>query len=118
MIQEKLFKFATRIPVFMYLTDYREQTLHDVITQLETKLFTRVTGLTLKDFELLVSIGVFNGNVMNAAIFAFKRYEDASLTYTGIDKHEGEQVGGWDTVVTKEEADMILDRNFKSRKKK
>lgn len=26
-IQEKLIKFATRIPVFMYLTDFREQTL-------------------------------------------------------------------------------------------
>ena len=26
-IQEKLIKFATRIPVFMYLTDYRERTL-------------------------------------------------------------------------------------------
>ena len=115
MIQEKLIKFATRIPVFMYLTDYREQTLHDVITQLETQLFTRVTGLTLADFELLVSIGVFNGNVMNSAIFAFKRYEDASLTYTGLDKHEGEQIGGWDTVVSREEAEILLNRNFKGK---
>ena len=24
-IQEKLIKFATRVPVFMYLTDYRER---------------------------------------------------------------------------------------------
>lgn len=104
MIQEKLIKFATRIPVFMYLTDYREQTLHDVITQLETQLFTRVTGLTLADFELLVSIGVFNGNVMNSAIFAFKRYEDASLSYTGINKHAGELVGGWDISLSRSEA--------------
>ena len=28
-IQEKLIKFATRIPVFMYLTDYRERSLKD-----------------------------------------------------------------------------------------
>lgn len=34
-IQEKLIKFATRIPIFMYLTDYRERSLRDVITQLE-----------------------------------------------------------------------------------
>ena len=101
----------------MYLTDYREQTLYDVITQLERLLFTRVTGLTLPDFELLVSIGVFNGNVMNSAIFAFKRYEDASLTYTGIDRHEGEQIGGWDTVLSKEEVEMLQERNFKARKK-
>ena len=117
-IQKQLIKLATRIPVFMYLTDFREQTLHDVITQLENRLFTKVTGLSLKDFELLVSLGVFNGNHMNSAIFAFKRYEDASLTYTGIDTHEGEMVGGWDTVVTKEEAERILERNFKTQRKK
>ena len=45
-IQEKLMKFATRIPIFMYLTDYREYSLKDVILQLEPKLFERVTGLT------------------------------------------------------------------------
>lgn len=116
MVQEKLIKFATRIPVFMYLTDYREQTLHDVITQLETQLFTRVTGLTLKDFELLVSIGVFNGNVMNSAIFAFKRYEDASLSYTGINRHNNEAVGGWDTILSHDEMESLLERNFKSNK--
>mgnify|MGYP006991677769 CR=1 FL=1 len=102
-IQEKLIKFATRIPVFMYLTDYREQCLKDVITQLEPALFKKVTGLAVEDFDLLVSIGVFNGAIMNDAIFKFKRYEDASLTYVGIDKHEGEKVGGFDTVLTQQE---------------
>lgn len=38
-IQEKLIKFATRIPIFMYLSDYREYSLKDVITQLEPRLF-------------------------------------------------------------------------------
>jgi hypothetical protein len=42
-IQEKLIKFATRVPVFMYLTDYRERSLRDVITQLEPGLFKKVT---------------------------------------------------------------------------
>ncbi|HAV14121.1 MAG TPA: restriction endonuclease [Opitutae bacterium] len=102
-VQEKLIKFATRIPVFMYLTDYRERSLKDVITQLEPGLFKKVTGLTVKDFELLVSLGVFNGPLMNDAVFKFKRYEDASLSYTGIDKHEGEDIGGFDTVVSAEE---------------
>ena len=98
-IQDKLIKFATRIPVFMYLTDYRERSLKDVITQLEPGLFKKVTGLTVKDFELLVSLGVFNSALMNDAVYKFKRYEDASLTYTGINKHEGEDVGLYDTVV-------------------
>ena len=100
-IQEKLIKFATRIPVFMYLTDYRERSLKDVITQLEPGLFRKVTGLTLKDFELLVSLGVFNSALMNDAIYKFKRYEDASLEYIGINKHEDENVGLFDTVLSR-----------------
>jgi len=102
-IQEKLIKFATRIPVFMYLTDYRERSLKDVITQLEPGLFKKVTGLTVKDFELLVSLGVFNSGLMNDAVFKFKRYEDASLNYVGINKHEGEDIGGYDTVSTQKD---------------
>ncbi|MBR5457434.1 MAG: GIY-YIG nuclease family protein [Kiritimatiellae bacterium] len=102
-IQEKLIKFATRVPVFMYLTDCRERSLKDVITQFEPGLFKKVTGLNVKDFELLCSLGVFNASLMNDAIFKFKRYEDASLAYTGIDKHEGKDVGGWDSVIKREE---------------
>lgn len=106
-IQEKLIKFATRIPVFMYLTDFREQTLRDVITKLEPELFRKVTGLYVKDFELLVSLGVFNDSLMNDAIYKFRRYEEDSLEYTGINKHSGEKVGGWTTSMKKEEIDAI-----------
>lgn len=102
-IQQKLIKFATRIPVFMYLTDYREKTLRDVITQLEPRLFKKVTGLSVKDFELLMSLNIFNNTLMNDAVYKFKRYEDASLEYTGVNKHAGEDVGGFDTVISKEE---------------
>ena len=88
----------------MYLTDYRERTLKDVITQLEPGLFKKVSGLDVKDFELLVSLGVFNGPLMNDAIFKFKRYEDSSLVYTGINRHGSEvSVGLFDTTITVEE---------------
>lgn len=107
-IQEKLIKFATRVPIFMYLTDYRERSLKDVITQLEPGLFKKVTGLDVKDFTLLCELNVFNASLMNDAIFKFKRYEDASLSYTGIDKHEGEYVGGWDTVVKRKEYETLF----------
>ena len=110
-IQDKLIKFATRIPVFMYLTDYREKCLRDVITQLEPGLFKKVTGLNVKDFELLVSLGVFNSSLMNDAVYKFKRYEDASLIYTGINKHEGEDIGGWDTVISHHEFQEIFVNN-------
>jgi hypothetical protein len=103
LVQEKLIKFATRIPAFMYLTDFRENTLQDVITKLEPDLFLAVTGLTVKDFHLLVRLKVFNTEQMNQAVFAFRRYEDASLRYTGIESHEGlTHYGLYDTVVAKD----------------
>jgi hypothetical protein len=103
LVQEKLIKFATRIPAFMYLTDFRENTLQDVITKLEPDLFLTVTGLTVQDFHLLVSLKVFNTEQMNQAVFAFRRYEDASLRYTGIDSHEGlTHYGLYDTVTARE----------------
>ena len=107
-IQEKLIKFATRIPIFMYLTDYRERSLKDVITQLEPGLFKKVTGLDVNDFNLLCSIGVFNASLMNDAIFKFKRYEDSSLSYTGIEKSVKDDVGGWDTVIRREEYEKLF----------
>ena len=103
MVQEKLIKFATRIPAFMYLTDFRENTLQDVITKLEPDLFKTVTGLTVNDFHLLVRLKVFNTEHMNGAVFAFRRYENASLRYTGIESHEGlTHYGLYDTVVARE----------------
>lgn len=103
LVQEKLIKFATRIPAFMYLTDFRENTLQDVITKLEPDLFLTVTGLTVRDFHLLVQLKVFNTEQMNQAVFAFRRYEDASLRYTGIESHKGlSHYGLFDTVVAVE----------------
>ena len=100
LVQEKLIKFATRIPAFMYLTDFRENTLQDVITKLEPELFLAVTGLTVADFHLLVRLNVFNTYRMNEAVFAFRRYEDASLRYTGIESYEElTHYGLYDTVV-------------------
>jgi len=103
LVQEKLIKFAARIPAFMYLTDFRENTLKDVITKIEPALFETVTGLTVSDFHLLVRLKVFNTEQMNQAVFAFRRYEDASLCYTGIESHEGlRHYGLYDTVVARD----------------
>lgn len=107
-IQEKLIKFATRIPAFMYLTDFRENTLQDVITKLEPDLFKTVTGLSVEDFHLLVSLKVFNTEHMNQAVFAFRRYEDASLSYTGIESHEDlTRYGLYDTVVARDAIEVV-----------
>lgn len=102
-VQEKLKKFAARIPAFMYLTDFRENTLHDVITRIEPDLFATVTGLSIDDFHLLVGLKVFNTEKMNQAVFAFRRYEDASLRYTGIETHPNlANYGLYDKIVAKE----------------
>ena len=111
-IQEKLVKFATRIPAFMYLTDFRENTLQDVITKIEPDLFKMVTGLSVEDFNLLVSLNIFNSAHMNQAVFAFRRYEDGSLSYTGIDSHSDlRRVGLFDTAVAIESIEKVGSGN-------
>lgn len=107
-IQEKLIKFATRVPIFMYLTDEREKCLKDVITEISPQLFKKVTGLNVKDFEMLCTMGLFNSNLMNQAIYQFKRYEDSSLVYTGIDAHNEDEIGGWDTSIRREEYNRLF----------
>lgn len=98
-LREKLLKFVSRVPVFMYLTDYREETLKDVITQLERPLFTKVTGLQIQDFEKMCEIGVFNSQALNSAIFSFKRFEMGSLNYAGGGT-ELETIGLFDTTIS------------------
>ncbi len=106
-IEKKLRKFVTRIPIFMYLSDYREKALVDVIKNLETSLFTQVTGLTLEDFNVLVDVGVFSSAQMNSCIWQFRAYEEESLDYLhvreGLDK-ESPLIGGWDASVEKKDA--------------
>ena len=78
--------------------------LSPTLLSVRTAATTECTGLDVKDFELLVSLNVFNEALMNDAVYKFKRYEDSSLSYAGIDRHEGEhKVGGYSTVITQEE---------------
>lgn len=102
-LRENLLKFITRIPVFMYLTDEREVGLKDVIENIEPALFTRVTGLSIDNFKTLCELNVFHSGNLNSAIFAFKNYEEGSLSYAGNSKAT-ETIGGWDTTLPREEA--------------
>jgi hypothetical protein len=101
-LREKLLKFVQAVPVFMYLTDHREEALIDVIESLDTQLFERVTGLTLGDFHKLADVGVFNPLHMNEAIWQFRLFERASLYYLGTppdhDRRD-RRVGLWDRTV-------------------
>lgn len=108
LLREKLLKFVTRVPVFMYLTDYREEALKDVIMNIEPELFTKVTGLSVSDFEKLCELGVFNAQAMNSAIFAFKRFEEASLTYAG-GAELSEYAGGWDQTIRRSDIPLVIE---------
>ena len=110
-LREKLLKFVSRIPVFMYLTDYREQALIDVIRNIEPELFTKVTGFTVHEFDQMCEVGVFKQTEINAAIAQFRRFEDSSLEYAGgRAAHDGdENIGLFDTVVTRNQADEIIE---------
>jgi hypothetical protein len=44
-----------------------------------------------------------------ASDYKFKRYEDASLAYTGINRHEGEDIGLYDTVLTGQDAHRVFE---------
>lgn len=98
-IREKLLIFAARIPIFMYLTDHREEAVKDVIQSLDTKLFTRTTGLTLDDFNSLLDAGLFNKRLMNDSVYDFKKFEDNSFEYLGESTHSDDYIGLWDTKV-------------------
>lgn len=93
-IKKRLQRFLTRIPAFMYLTDDRERTIHDIICQIEPDLFEKVTGLTLSDFAELVDLKVFNDSKMNDAVWKFRTFEEPSLRY-GEDVVAPETLGGW-----------------------
>lgn len=82
-LQENLLLFTARIPVFMYLTDEREETLNDIITGLRPGLFEQVTNLRVEDFALLRDLGVLVASEMEAAVFQFRRAEIPSLDYLG-----------------------------------
>jgi hypothetical protein len=69
-----------------------------------------VTGLDVADFDLLVSLNVFDSALMNDAVFKFKQYEDSSLSYTGIDTHHADtKVGGYDTVINKDDLVFVSE---------
>jgi len=106
-IQDKIKIFATRIPVFMYLTKEREETLKDVITKIEPDLFKKVVSLTVEDFEYLASKGIFNTSEMDSAIFAFKRIEHASLHYSRFTKYKPKEIGLFDTKISIKEFNKL-----------
>ncbi len=78
-IREKLKKVSAKVLIFMYLTDFREERLMDVVETLDTDLFLRSTGLSLEGFRKLNKVGVFNESQMNDAIQKYRYFERKSI---------------------------------------
>ena len=55
---------------------------------------------------------MFNKGHVNEAVYQFRRFEDSSLNYVGGHDEVGDMlalIGGFDAVVTREEADEIIE---------
>lgn len=75
-------------------------------------MLKKVTGLSVKDFELLVSLGVFNDALMNDVVYKFRRYKDASLSYAGIERHAYDaKVGLFDTSLSQADYEDLKQRD-------
>lgn len=105
-LRKQLQNFITRIPAFMYLTNDREATIRDIVTQRETAMFERVTQLTLEQFRQLVDAGVFDDGKMNDAVWKFREFESPSLDYTAAGPQD-QLLGGWTLVRDERLADLI-----------
>lgn len=99
-ILEKLLKFISNLPIFMYLTDYIEIAIKDLIYDIEPQLFKKATGLTKHDFKILENLGLFNTARLNDGITSFRSYESYSLEYSGIARDRPTEIGLFDTTQT------------------
>lgn len=89
----------------MYLSDYREKSLKELIECYEKELFEQVTCLSVNDFNELQSIGIFKSDIMNDIIFQFKMLEDYSLDYIIndsilTDARNSSEIGLFDTSIS------------------
>lgn len=80
-LRKKLRSLITRVPIFMYATDHSEAELRHLVGSKDGALFERFTGFSLASFGKLTEHGVFPAANIEAAIMAFKRYEQESLQY-------------------------------------
>lgn len=104
-LREKLLKLISRIPVFMYITDCRERDLIDVIKNVEPVLFTKVTGLSVNDFDMICKSDILDRDHINSTIIQFHVLERNSINYLNLKSFKSSNmVGGFDKVVSIDEA--------------
>lgn len=75
-IHDKLLKLSSTLPRFAYLSEYREESIYDIITCYEKNLFEKVCGISSDKMKILIDNNVFNMSRINECIFQFRRFED------------------------------------------
>jgi hypothetical protein len=115
-LRDNLIKFASRVPIFMYLTQHREAALKDVIESLDTDLFVKVTGLSKENFKEMCELGLFNPQLMDEAVLAFRRFEESSLVYLDTSLSSVFKVAGW--VSNSEQVEARAQNKYKNYSKK
>lgn len=98
-VMKKLEQFLEFLPTFIFLTDYWDEPIITVITEREPELFETVTKMTAEEFEHLVQIGVFNQRLMDDVVFKYKILVDGSLSYEGVRKDPGGEIGLFNSVI-------------------
>ena len=83
-VEERLLFLSSRINAFMYLSEIVEKNLTDVLDTDEEELFRTVMELAPSDMDALVVAGLFNEQAMRFAIHQFRRADEASFSYTGL----------------------------------
>ena len=83
-LEDRLTFLAQRINAYMYLSDIVEKNVKDVLDTEEDELFRAVFELDSKDLGALLDAGLLNEQAMRLAIHQFRRADEASFTYTGL----------------------------------
>jgi len=83
-LEDRLTFLAQRINAYMYLSDIVEKNVKDVLDTEEDELFRAVFELDSKDLGALLDAGLLNEQAMRLAIHQFRRVDEASFTYTGL----------------------------------
>jgi hypothetical protein len=88
-LEDRLTFLAKRINAYMYLSDVVEKNVKDVLETEEDGLFRAVFELDSKDLGALLDAGLLNEQAMRIAIHQFRRADEASFTYTGLNPRVG-----------------------------
>jgi hypothetical protein len=83
-LEDRLAFLAKRVNAYMYLSDIVEKNVKDVLETEEDKLFRAIFELDSNQLGALFDAGLLNEQAMRLAIHQFRRADEASFSYIGI----------------------------------